>query len=157
MFPDVASFIDGLSAEAREAGERVIGATDSASAHYLGDWLEDHRNVTHNYPKMHPAAVEHGKEEMANALAKAADAESTIDSGGRFGDARFRFADEVGVQLLPGLDNTGWVEALRDASMAMAEFAQRAAQTYLEARPAGTFTVEHGVSKSGDEQGLKHR
>jgi hypothetical protein len=144
MFPDVTRFIDGLSAEAREAGERVIGAADSASAHYLGDWLEGHRNVTHHYPKMHPAAVKHGKEEMANALAKAADIESTIDSGERFGDARFRYADEVGVQLLPGLDDTSWVEALRDAAMAMAEFAQRAAQTYLEARPAGTFTVAHG-------------
>jgi hypothetical protein len=93
---------------------------------------------------MHPAAVKHGKEEMANALAKAADIESTIDSGERFGDARFRYADEVGVQLLPGLDDTSWVEALRDAAMAMAEFAQRAAQTYLEARPAGTFTVARG-------------
>ena len=48
------------------------------------------------------------------------------------------------MQLLPGLDDTSWVEALRDAAMAMAEFAQRAAQTYLEARPAGTFTVEKG-------------
>ena len=71
-------------------------------------------------------------------------ASTVTDSGERFGDARFRYADGVGVQLLPGLDDTSWVEALRDAAMAMAEFAQRAVQTYLEARPAGTFTVEKG-------------
>jgi hypothetical protein len=44
---------------------------------------------------MHPAAAQHGNEEMATALAEAAEIESTIDSGERFGDARFRFADEA--------------------------------------------------------------
>jgi hypothetical protein len=34
------------------------------------------------------------------------------------------------------------VEGLRDTAMALADFAQRSAQAYLEARPAGTFTVE---------------
>jgi hypothetical protein len=148
MFPEVASFVDGLEVEARDGCEHVIGAADSGSAHYLGDWLEEHRNVTHHYPKMHPKAAEHGQEEMANALAAGAEIESTIDSGQRFGDARFRFADEVGVQLLPPLDDTSWVEKLRDTAMALAEFAQRAAQTYLEARPAGTFTVERDADSS---------
>ncbi len=121
----------------------MIGAVDGASPHYLGNWLEGHRNVTHHYPKMHPAAAEHGEEEMANALGAAADIESTIDSGVRFGDARFAFADEVGVQLLPSLDDdASWVEELRDTAITLAEFAQRAAQTYLETRPGGTFTVD---------------
>jgi hypothetical protein len=85
-----------------------------------------------------------GQEEMAYALAQAADIESTIDSGQYFGDARFRYADEVGVQLLPPLDDRRWMEELRDTAMALADFAQRAAQAYLQARPAGTFTVERG-------------
>lgn len=148
MFPEVATFVDALGAEARGGCDRVIGAVDPRSADYLGDWLESHRNVTHHYPKMHPNAAEHGQEEMANALADAADIESTIDSGQRFGDARFRYADEVGVQLLPSLEDTNWVERLRDTAMALADFAQRAAQTYLEARPAGTFTVESDAGAS---------
>jgi hypothetical protein len=150
LFPQVASFIDVLEPQGSDAYERVIGAVDSGSPHYLGEWLEDHRNVTHHYPKLHPAAAEHGKEEMANALTEAADIESTIDSGERFfGEARFRYADEVAVQLLPPLDDANWVEGLRDTAMALADFAQRAAQAYLEARPAGTFTVEPASSSSG--------
>lgn len=142
MLPEVAGFIDALEQQARDGCERVIGAVDNASPHYLGDWLEDHRNVTHHYPKMHPAAAQHGQEEMANALADAAEIESTIDSGTRFGDARFRYADEVGVQLLPPIDNPSWVEELRETAMSLADFAQRAAQAFLESRPSGTFTVE---------------
>jgi hypothetical protein len=46
------------------------------------------------------------KRRWPNALAETAGIESTIDSGQRFGDARFRYADEVGVQLLPRLDDT---------------------------------------------------
>jgi hypothetical protein len=89
---------------------------------------------------MDPEAAEHGEEEMANTLTDAADIESTIDSGQRFGDARFRYADEVGVQLLPPLEDPGWMERLRDTAIALADFAQRAAQAYLDARPTGTFT-----------------
>jgi hypothetical protein len=142
MFPQVANFIDALEAEARTGCERVIGAVDPKSPKYLGEWLEEHRNVTHHYPTMHPAAAKHGQEEMANALAQAADIESTIDSGRYFGEARFRFADEVGVQLLPPLEDRTWMEDLRDVAMALSDFAQRAAQAYLQNRPAGTFAVE---------------
>ena len=149
MFPQVANFVDGLEVKARDGCERVIGAVDRGSPHYLGKWLEDHRNVTHHYPKMHPAAAQHGQEELAAALAEAADIESTIDSGHRFGEARFRYADEVGVQLLPRVDELGWLEGLRDTAIALNDFAQRAAQAYLEARPAGTFTVEPAGSNSG--------
>ena len=142
MFPAVALFVDGLEREARDACERVVGSVDSASPHYLGNWLKDHRNVTHHYPKMHPDAAHHGEEEMASALAAAADLEGTIDSGAQFVDARFGYADEVGVQLVPSVDDSSWMEALRDTAMTLAEFAQRAAQNYLETRPAGTFTVD---------------
>jgi hypothetical protein len=148
MFPQVASFIDGLEVKARDGCGRVIGAVDSGSPYYLGEWLEDHRNVTHHYPKMHPAAAQHDREEMTSALAEAAEIESTIDSGQRFGEARFRYADEVGVQLLPRLDDLSWMERLRDTAMALADFAQLAAQAYLGARPAGTFTVERAASSS---------
>jgi hypothetical protein len=40
---------------------------------------------------------------MAEALGEAAEIVSPIDSGQRFGDALFGYADEVGVQLLPRL------------------------------------------------------
>jgi hypothetical protein len=146
MFPEVAGFVDGLEVKARDGCERVIGAVASDSPYYLGKWLEDHRNVTHHYPKMHPEAAKHGEEEMASALAASADIEGTIDSGKRFADARFGYADEVGVQLLPPLDDVSWVEELRDTAMTLAEFTQRAAQTYLEARPAGTFTVDQATN-----------
>lgn len=148
MFPAVARFVDGLDTETRDRCERLIAAVDRSSPGYLGDWMEGHRNVTHHYPKMHPDAARHGHEEMATALAAAAGIESTIDSGKRFGDARFRYADEVGVQLLPALDDTSWVEALRETAMELADFAQRAAQAYLEARHAGTFSVESDADSS---------
>ena len=48
MFPQVASFIDGLETKARDSCERVIGAVDSNSPQYLGEWLEEHRKVTHH-------------------------------------------------------------------------------------------------------------
>lgn len=146
MFPEVSRFVDGLDAKARGGCERVTGTVDTGSQYYLGDWLEEHRNVTHHYPKMHPAAAQHGQEEMANALAAAAEIESTIDSGQRFGEARFRFADEVGVQLLPSLDDLAWMGQLRDTAMALADFAQRSAQAYLETRPVGTFALENDCS-----------
>jgi hypothetical protein len=94
---------------------------------------------------MHQADAQHGQEEMPNALADAAGIESTIDSGQRFGDARFRYADEVGVQLLPRLDDTSWIEELRDTAMALADCAQRGTGL-VEARPAGIFTIERGAS-----------
>lgn len=144
----MSDFIDGLNGEARDGCERVIGAINHRSPHYLGRWLEDHRNVTHHYPKMHHAAAQHGAEEMATALAEAAEIESTIDSGERFGDARLRFADEVGVQLLPPLDDQTWMEHLRDTSISLAGFAQRAAQSYLDASPAGTFVIERDERSS---------
>ena len=46
------------------------------------------------------------------------------------------------MQLLPPLGDASWVEALRDTAMALAELAQGAAQSYLESRPGGTFTVD---------------
>lgn len=97
---------------------------------------------------MHPDAAQHGEEDMANPLVAVAGIEGTIDSGERFADARFGYADEVGVQLLPPPDDADWMEELRDTAMALAEFAQRAAQKYMETRPVGTFTVDHGNGAS---------
>jgi hypothetical protein len=60
MFPQVASFLDGLEPTARNGCKRLIAAVDPNSPEYPGEWLEDHRNVTHHYPKMHPEAAKHG-------------------------------------------------------------------------------------------------
>ena len=33
----------------------------SASTHYIGDWLAQHRNVTFHYSEMHPDKAAHGR------------------------------------------------------------------------------------------------
>jgi hypothetical protein len=77
--------------------------------------------VTHHYPEAHPEAAKHGQEEMANALAAAADIESAIDSGRYFGEARFRYADKVGRTAAAGLDDPSRMEGLRETAMALAD------------------------------------
>jgi hypothetical protein len=71
-FSDIARFVAELDDEARDEAERVRGAIDPESPHYLGPWLEGHRNVTFHYAEMHPLKAEHGKEELSEALRAAA-------------------------------------------------------------------------------------
>ena len=140
-FPEVAEFIDGLDDDARAECELVVGGLDPASEHYHGDWLGDHRNVTFHYPEMHPGKSQHGQEEIMLALEEAADVDSYIAHDDNFGSVRFRFADEVAVQWLPE-DPAPALEKLRESVLALSRFAQRAAQTYMESRPDGTFEFD---------------
>ena len=140
MWPEVAAFIDGLDDEARQHCERVIGGIDSRSKWYLGDWVEDHRNVTFHYPKMHPDKAAAGQDEITNALTKAASSDGTITQGETATSVRFRFADEVVVQWLPDLDAEA--ESLittRGAVLRLAHFTRSAVRAYLDSRPAGTI------------------
>lgn len=142
-FPEIRAFIDGLDQDARDECDQIVGGIDPTSSHYHGDWLADHRNVTFHYPEMHPDKAAHGQEEITEALEAASGLEGTITMSESFGSVRFRFADEVAVQWLPdAATQTHRIEALRESVMALGRFAQRAAQTYLQARLTETFTVE---------------
>lgn len=77
-WPEARAFVEGLDPAAREEAERVQGAVDSASEHYLGDWIEPHRNVTFHYAEMHPQKAEHDQEEIKRALETAADIQGEI-------------------------------------------------------------------------------
>jgi hypothetical protein len=115
-FSAIDDFITGLPADAQDECDQVVGGVDPQSAHYHGDWLADHRNVTFHYPEMHPDKAEHGREELTAALEAAAELESSIEAGVYFGSVRFRFADEVAVQWLPdGPEQATLLENLRES------------------------------------------
>jgi hypothetical protein len=127
MFREIERFISGLDADARGEADQVAGGIDPKSKHYLGDWLADNRNVTFHYPEMHPEKAAHGKEEIREALRKAASLEGTITASGDFGTLRFGFADDVPVQWLPDTETqVHRIEELRESVMALARFAQPA-------------------------------
>jgi hypothetical protein len=140
MFREVDDFVRGLDDEAREDRERVVGGIDSHSEWYLGDWIEDHRNVTFHYPEMHPAKAAAGKEELSNALAAAASAEGTITKDELPTSVRFRFADEVVVQWLPDVATEGdRLVRLRDAVLRLSRFMRSAVTAYLASRDIGSL------------------
>jgi hypothetical protein len=139
LVPEVKAFVDRLPPDAANERDRVLAAVDKNSEHYIGDWAEPHRNVTFHYPEMHPAKAEHGQSEIQQALELAAHLRSSISYGESPITVRFEFADEVAVQWLPEAtpDDPAAVEALRDAGVALAKFAQRAIGAYLEELPEG--------------------
>jgi len=137
-FPAIKHYMDTLGTEAHEHYGRLMAGCDSQSPHYM-PWLPGHRNVTAHFPKLHPAAFEHGDEEIANALRDAA-SETGIVSVPRPTEAavRFDFADEVAVQLLPNIvDDPDEVEKLAGARIALMRFAVCAIGTYLIHGSAG--------------------
>jgi hypothetical protein len=142
-FPQIDAFIQTLDQDAQNECEQITGGIDPESAHYHGDWLVDHRNVTFHYPEMHPDKAKHGKEEITEAMKAASELEGTISFGQGMGSVRFGFADQIAVQWLPDVENEGHlISTLREAVMALARFAQRAVGAYLESRPADRYTVE---------------
>lgn len=143
-FPSIDVFLDGLAETARDELSQIVGGVDPKSPRYHGDWLADHRNVTFHYPEMHPQKAAHRAEEIYEALANAAEIESTITAGDNFGSVRFGFADDVVVQWLPdvGAEARDILSQLRETVLALARFVQRASRAYLEGRPQGTFTVD---------------
>ncbi len=138
-FPEVATYIDGLSADAQASYVRLMAGTDPKSPDFM-DWLSGHRNVTSHFPKLHPDAFANGDEEIANALSKAAELTGTVtverptEAGVRFG-----WADEVAVQLLPDIEaNPDEIKKLSGARIALMRFGVEAVGTYMMRNPAGT-------------------
>jgi hypothetical protein len=139
-FPEIAAFINDLDDEARQDCEKVMGGVDPRSQWYLGDWVEDHRNVTFHYPEMHPDKAAAGKEEISNALVNAAVAKGTVTRAEADTSVRFRFADELGAWWLPDTATEGdSFVTVREAVLRLSRFARSAASAYLESRPAGTI------------------
>lgn len=94
---------------------------------------------------MHPDKAAHDQEAIQNALREAAELESRITFSDNLASVRFRFAEEVALRWL-GEPET-WphlFQTLRESVMALVQFAQRAARTYLDSRPAGTFGLDVG-------------
>jgi hypothetical protein len=142
-FPQIRDFIAGLPQEARDECSQVVSGVDPASAHYVGDWLRDHRNVTFHYSEMHPDKAAHGKEEITQALEDAAELQGTVHIGDELGSVRFWFADEVVAQWLPPDEaKPATIITLREALMALVCFTQRAFAAYQASRPEGTFTEQ---------------
>ncbi len=139
--PEVREFIAGLPQEARDECAQVVGGIDPKSAHYIGDWLGEHRNVTFHYSEVHPDKAAHGDEEITLALTEAAELPGTVHFDEEMGSVRFWFADEVVAQWLPPDEKKPpTIIALREALMALVRFTQRAFAAYQAARTAGTFT-----------------
>lgn len=143
-FPEVRVFVEALDDAAREACDRVAGGADPKSAHYLGAWLEDHRNVTFHYAKLHPDAAAHNDEEIAEALKAAAGLTGTITEDDRLsGGIRFGFADEIVAQWLPDAEvlGTEWLENLRESVLSLGVFTRAAVMAYLAANAHRDFEI----------------
>ncbi len=142
-FPEVEAFVKGMGPKAQEYIAAVEAGVDQQSPEYQ-DWLEGHRNVTSHYPEISPKKYAAGKEEIANALKRAADVEArgSVTVGDRDSTLRFHYADEVAVQLLPDVTKTPrLIEALADARKAIGRFAGLAFAAYRAAH-AEAFTLE---------------
>jgi hypothetical protein len=140
QFPRVAVFIDGLGPEAQEHYRRVKAAVDPGSPFHL-PWLRSHRNSTMHVPELHPAKHQRGKEDMANALDKAAPLTGTVTHGDTVKTVRFGFADVVSVQLLPW-DDPNVMKHLSRARIALGGFVHEALEAYLRTLPRGVVKIK---------------
>ena len=132
-WPELQAFVGSLEIDARSELDRLTGACDAKSEFYVGEWIENHRNVTFHYSDMHPERAAAGREEIGNALRAAAQIESEITIGGELISVRFTFADQVAVQWLPDGDAADSVlETLRERHLDLVRFTQRAFQAYLD-------------------------
>src|SRR4051794_36573829 len=140
-FPEIARFVDELDETARSDFLRLAGVLDKTSD-VFGPWLKAHRDTTFHYPELDPQKARNGREEMSRALAKAAAIESEIaEVDGAFGTIRFHFADQVGAQLLPNVQD-GWVlDAFGSAGEALTRFAQLAVNAYLATKNRADFAL----------------
>jgi hypothetical protein len=136
-YGEVDSFINGLGTETQVHYDATM-----APLAQFQKWLKDHRDVTFHYPELVPARYDHDEEEIANALAAAANIEGMITVGKTKATVRFGFADEVGVQLVGLFDNRDLIEKLSTARVALSEFVCAAVEQYLESRQPGVVRAE---------------
>jgi hypothetical protein len=142
VFPKIAAFLSGLPQEARDELEQIAGGIDPKSAHYVGGWLADHRNLTFHYSEMHPAKAARGTERWKQALEAAAPLEGDLTHGEKLGSIRFGFADQVAAQWVPPDTETDTIIRLREALLALVRFTQRAITAYLQALPSSAWRHE---------------
>jgi hypothetical protein len=135
--PDIDDFIASLDAAAQAHYSAVMAPLAQAER-----WLSDHRDVTFHYPWLIREKYDAGVEPVANALLAASDIESTITVGERKASVRFRFADEVGVQLVGLFENRDLVKALSAARIALGEFVCAAMRRYMKGLGAGIVRTE---------------
>jgi hypothetical protein len=145
-FLEVATFIEGLPAEAKSEHERIVGGINRDSQHYVGAWLEPHRHVTFHYAEMHPEKAERGLEKIQQALRKVANKKGQITHGTLLHEIRFGFADVVARESVPPDEDTNTIVALREALLALVTFIQRAVVAYEATRPAGAFVRDDAPS-----------
>jgi hypothetical protein len=142
LFPKINEFLSGLPQEAGDELEQIVGGIDPKSAHYVGDWLADHRNLTFHYSQMHPVKAERGTERWKQALEAAAPLEGDLTHDERMGSIRFGFADQVAGQWVPADTETDTIIRLRDALLALVRFTQRAMTAYHQTLPSSAWRQE---------------
>jgi hypothetical protein len=131
-FREVRTFVDGLTAEAIEEYELVVGGVTKGSPSYHGEWLSDARNATFHYSKLNR------RERAGKGLTAAADEVGVISLDNTIASVRFGFADKVALEWLGGSqpepEAASKMVALRESVIAMTQFAQRALGVYLASR-----------------------
>ena len=134
--------VPGRSRRRRAEGlAKLEAVADRHTAEYQ-DWLEHHRNVTAHFPELVREAHEHGAEQLANALARAADFPGDVTLPGSDKTLRFHYADTVAVNLLPDVTaNPTAIKELATALIAMSRFVGAAFVAYAQAHPEA-FSLE---------------
>jgi len=142
-FPEVAEFVASLPDDAQAAYAKIVAVAKRGTPQHGDGLIERYRDTTFHYPEIHPDKASAGKEEILNALAGAAETQSSITVGGTGLSLRFAVADEVVAQWLPEID-MGFFDVLMDAVLAVPLLAISAAHHYLATRPDGSFVHQRG-------------
>jgi len=131
-FGEIRTFVDGLTAEAIEEYRLVVGGVVPYSPHYHGKWLPNARNATFHYSKLNR------RERVGMGLTATAEEIGVISFDDAIATVRFGFADKVALEWLggskPEAETAARMVDLREAVMAMTQFAQRAMDAYLASR-----------------------
>lgn len=151
-WPQLREFIATLPDDARAKLDRLQAF--SSQRHPLNATLSRSRDTLFHYPDIQPEKERAGREEMANALAEAADITSTIEGGDDYASFRACYADEVAVQLVaPEQEELEHLlEELRGPMFELVEFAEAVLLAFLTSDPAHREKVE--IFGTDDNAGL---
>lgn len=99
LWPEVDEFItNSLPSIAREEFDHLVSF--ASQRHPLHSVLKLSRVTLFHYPEMHPAKEAAGQEELAAAMAAAAEMRSSIAGGEDYASFRALFADEIALQFI---------------------------------------------------------
>ena len=135
--PQVAAFLDGLSEIARRDYAEALAVYDDASRSEFKSALARARDYFSHYPEL-------DRRELKRALEAVADHQGELHTGEAFGDFRGIYADEVAGQLFFRTDEDleplkEFLADLRDLTLVLMHFIQRALDAYLSDLPGGTI------------------